>query len=146
MKRLSMTLIPFSVLLSSVAGCGGSSAPPPPFALSCKITPLPSGAIRAAVSVHSNLSHAGSAILYGPALRLVTHEYPLLSTRFVIERSNGAQTTYIGFLVPRIKANGTAHLLLRFKRPTQPRAIFVTNGPHVTAASTQNGRCVIKGR
>jgi len=97
---------------------------------------LPSGAIRAAVSVHNNMSHAGSAILYGPALRLVTHEYPLLSTRFVIDRASGAQTTYIGFLVPRIKADGTAHLLLRFKRPTQPRTVFVTDGPHV------NGRAV----
>jgi len=107
---------------------------------------LPSGAIRAAVSVHNNMSHAGSAILYGPALRLVTHEYPLLSTRFVIDRASGAQTTYIGFLVPRIKAKGTAHLLLRFKRPTQPRTVFVTDGPHVSAASTRNGHCVIKGR
>jgi hypothetical protein len=141
-----MTLLLLGVLLSTVAGCGGSSAPPPPFVVSCKTSILSSGAIRAAVSVHSNLSHAGSAILYGPALRLVTHEYPLLSTRFVIERSNGAQTTYIGFLVPRIKTNGTVHLLLRFKRPTQPRSIYVTNGPHVNAASTQNGRCVIKGR
>src|SRR5437899_1753 len=123
-----MTLLPLSVLFSAVAGCGGSSAPPPPFALSCKTSSLPSGAIRAAVSVHSNLSHAGSAILYGPALRLVTHEYPLLATRFVIQRSNGAQTTYIGILVPRIKVNGTARLLLRFKRPTGPRSVFVTNG------------------
>jgi hypothetical protein len=143
---LSLTLLPLTVLLSVVTGCGGSSVPPPPFALSCKTSVLPSGAIRAAVSVHSNMSHAGSAILYGPALRLVTHEYPLLSTRFVIDRGSGAQTTYIGFLVPRIKANGTAHLLLRFKRPTQPRTVFVTDGPHVNATSTQNGRCVIKGR
>jgi hypothetical protein len=142
---LSITLLPLSVLLSTLAGCGGSSAPPSPFALSCKTRILPSGAVRAALSVHSNMSHAGSAILYGQALRLVTHEYPLLSTRFVIERSGGAQTTYIGFLVPRIKANGTAHLLLRFRRPTQSRVVYVTNGPHVTGASTQNGRCVIKG-
>jgi hypothetical protein len=145
-KRLSATFMTLSVLLSTVAGCGGSSAPPPPVTLSCKTHILPSGAIRAAISVHSTLSHPGSAILYGPALRLVTHEYPLLSTRFVIDRSNGAQITYIGFLVPRIKANGTAHLLLRFRRPAQSRSVLVTNGPHVNGASTQNGRCVIKGR
>jgi hypothetical protein len=141
-----MTLLPLSVLLSTVAGCGSSSAPPPPFALTCKTSMLPSGAIRAAVTVKSNSSRASSAILYGPALRLVTHEYPLLSTRFVIDRSGGGQTTFIGFIVPRIKANGSAHLLLRFTRPGQPRSVFVTDGPHVTGASTHSGSCVIKGR
>lgn len=146
MKRLSLALLPLSVLLAAVSGCGGSSAPPPPFTLSCKTRVLPSGAIRAAVTVKSNLSRRGSAILYGPALRLVTHEYPLLATRFVIDRSGSGQTTYIGFLVPRIKAGGAAHLLLRFSRPVQTRSIFVTDGPHVSAGSAGGGRCDIRGR
>jgi hypothetical protein len=144
-KQLPLALLPLSALLFTVVGCG-SSAPPPPFALSCKTHLLPSGAVRAAVTVKSNSSKPGSAILYGPALRLVTHEYPLLSTRFVIDRSGGGQTTYIGFIVPRIKANGSAHLLLRFTRPAQPRAVFVTDQPHVTGASSQTRDCVIKGR
>lgn len=146
MKRLPVTLLTLSVFLTTVAGCGGSSAPPPPFALSCKTRILPSGAIRAAMTVRSNLSRAGSAILYGPALRLVTHEYPLMPTRFVIARSGSGQTTYIGVLVPRIKAKGSAHLLLRFMRPLQPRSVFVTDGPHVSATAAQGGRCTIRGR
>jgi hypothetical protein len=142
-KRLPLTLLPLSVLLFTAAGCGGSSAPPPPFALSCKTRFLPSGAIRAAVTVKNDSAHAAGAILYGPALRLVTHEYPLLSPRFVIDRSGGGQTTYIGLVVPRIKAGGSAHLLLRFTRPAQPRSIFVTDKPRVNGASAQSGHCVI---
>lgn len=143
-----MTLLPLLVLLSTVAGCGGSNASPPlpPFSLTCKTRLLASGAVRAAVTVTSNASRAGSAILYGPVLRLVTHEYPLLSTRFVIERRNGRQTSEIGFLVPRIKANGTAHLLLRFTRPTQSQTVLVTDGPHVTGTSLPSNGCVIRGR
>lgn len=142
MKRCTLTL----VLLAAVAGCGGSSAPPPPFTLTCKTRLLPSGAIRAAVTVKSAGSQPGHAILYGPALRLVTHEYPLLSTRFVVDRHGGSQTTYIGLVVPRVKANGAAHLLLRFTRPTGTRSFYVTNGPHVSGSAAQSGSCTIKGR
>jgi hypothetical protein len=143
-KRLPLTLLPLSVLLFTAAGCGGSGAPPPPFTLSCKTRILPSGAIRAAVTVKSNSAHAAGAILYGPALRLVTHEYPLLSPRFVVDQSGAGQTTYIGLVVPRIKANGSAHLLLRFTRPAQPRSIFVADKPRVSHASSQSGHCVIR--
>lgn len=141
-----MTLLTLSVLATTVAGCGGSSPLPPPFALICTTRLLASGAVRAAVTVKSNRSHPGSAILYGPALRLVTHEYPLLSTRFVIDQTSGRQTTYIGFIVPRIKPNGSAHLVLRFTRPAQSRSVFVTDKSHVSAASARSGDCVIRGR
>lgn len=131
------------ILVSTATGCGSSA--PPPFALSCKLQVLSAHFIRAAVTVHNNTGNHARPIIYGPALRFVTHEYPLLSTKFVVVDSAKAQrTTYIGFVVPRIKANGTAHLLLRFLQPPRPVSVLVTGVPHVKQADLQNEDCVIR--
>jgi hypothetical protein len=140
-KRLRATLVWVWLVVPAVAGCGSSA--PPPFSLTCKLHRLPTGAVRAAVTVTNNTGNASGAIIYGPALRWVTHEYPLLATRFVIDRTNGRQTSYIGFAVPGVKAKGARTLLLRF-RPPRPLGLLVTITPRVENANLQNPDCLIK--
>ncbi len=141
--KLAVTLGIMGVVLAAVAGCG-SSTPPPPFTLNCATRALPSGALRVSITVERTTSNVRDAILYGPALRLVTHEYPLLRTRFVNDRTGNVQNTYIGLVVPRFNKKGLSYLLLRFTVPEQPRRLYVTDNATVRTAPQPGTDCTIK--
>jgi hypothetical protein len=141
--KLAVTLGMVGIVLAALSGCG-SSTPPPPFSLSCVTRVLPSGALRVAITVKRTTSGTQKAILYGPALRSMTHEYPLVRTRFVNDRTGKLQTTYIGLIVPRFTKKGTSYLLLRFSPPARSHRLYVTDTATVKESPQQGTACMIK--
>ena len=118
-------------LAVGLAGCGSSDSAAP-YTVSCRTHRLPTGRIRAAVTVNNSMAVAGSPILYGPALQWVRHAYPLL---LPVPVRAGA-VSYIGLRVPRIHPGKALHLLLRFAPPPSPQALAVTDSSVIAASNT----------
>jgi hypothetical protein len=70
--------------------------------------------LRVNVKVKNTTSSRRQALLFGTALGFVTHVYPVLKTRQVTMRIARKASPSIALLIPRIKAGGVAHVLLRF--------------------------------
>jgi hypothetical protein len=68
---------------------------------------------RVKVGVTNTTAVVRTAVLYGPAVLYVRHEFPVLRPRML-----GGSSHAIGLVVPAVKPHATVHVLLRF----QPRA------------------------
>jgi hypothetical protein len=138
--RPALAGLGFLVVL--LVGCGSSS--PPVLVLSCIKHRLPAGNVRVKVTVRNTTAVARAGVLYGPALPYVRRVYPMLQTHALTVKHGGRQTTSIGLLLPHIKANGAAHVLLRFHPPAHPAALSIAP-PHFVKgdAAAQSGSCHI---
>lgn len=115
-------------------------------AIACVTHRLPAGAVRLTVRVMNSTAVPRDAILYGPAVALVRHEYPVLRTRQVTVRDGGRTIPYVGLVVPRIKAHGTARVLLRLGRHRGTTTLSVT-GTRLERSPGQSGTtCSIGSR
>lgn len=147
-KHLWRGLLAGVALLPFLSGCGSGDSPP--FSLSCTVQPLPTGQLRAAVTVTNNTSSAANAMIYGPVMTQVRHFYPftLQASQVVVEQTHG-QNTFDGFVVPRVLPNTPSHLLLRFDRPLHPGSIAVATTRTVDGTNgnpLDNPDCVIGKR
>ena len=146
MSGIREGLVLACVFLPFLSGCGSGSSPP--FALSCTLRPISPGRVQANVAVKNATSTAGSAIIYGPVLANLRRFYPvvLLPTRVVVD-GHGGQTSYIAFVVPHVRPNKPAHVLLNFLRPARPRSLAVTATRVIQGGDSSpldNPDCVIR--
>lgn len=137
----------FLVLVLPLAGCG-SSAPAPPFSVSCTTHRLPGGTIRAAVTVTNSTSATAGAIIYGPALYFLQQIHPLLNPQqVVIKLPNHAQSiAYFGYTVPRVSPNKPMHVTLVFRNPPNPKSVAISTAATVQAQDltvAENPDCTI---
>lgn len=104
--------------------------------------------MQARVTVKNATSTAGNALIYGPVLANLRRFYPvvLLPTHVVVEGQQG-KTSYIAFVVPHVRPNRPAHVLLNFLRPAQAQSLAVTATQTVQASDSNpldNPDCVIR--
>jgi len=119
-KGTCLALFCISVCLPALAGCGSSSSPP--LTLSCKTHRLPNGLVRTAVTISNTTSTGRKAIIFGPALDWVRYVHPALLPTVEVVTLKPASRTYTALIVPRVRANKSMHLLLRFAPPDQTHA------------------------
>jgi hypothetical protein len=143
--RLALVLI--GPLLPLLAGCGSSSSPP--YAVSCTARPFLAHRVLATVKVTNNSSQAGNPILYGPVFSNLTLVLPpVLKPVMVHVALSSGQTTYPGFVVPKLAASHSTQLIMRFTPPSQPEPIVVTDTASVQATGSDalsNPDCMVKG-
>lgn len=83
-------------------------------------------------------------MLYGSALPFVRYEYPVLRASHVtVTGKNGRKTLFVALALPRIDANASKRILLRFKPPPQPASLSVTTGTTVRGDRTDAATCSI---
>lgn len=145
-KRLRLGLLCLGVLLPVLSACGSSD--PPPFSLACTIHRLPSGNIRAAVTVTNSTSTAATATIYGPAFSSIRHFYPVtMASIYATVKSTGRPVSYPGFAVRRVRPDHPAHLLLRFAPPARPAPIAVSASRVIKTDGSDpfdNSSCIIQ--
>jgi hypothetical protein len=115
--------------------------------VACSIHKLPSGFIRASVTVRNTTALPRNAIVYGPVFVLIRHVYPLLRPSQVTVTVSHTHTAYIGFIVPRVDPKKPVHLLLRFAPPARPQPILVTDQSTIKSSSwsfLENPLCHIR--
>jgi hypothetical protein len=145
-KGIRLGLVSACLCLPLLSGCGSGSSPP--FALSCTTHHLRGGKIRASVTIKNTTSATARAFIFSPALYYLQSFRPAVldPTRVVIDGQQG-QTSYIAFIVPRVRPNRPSHLLLTFSPPPPPRWLAVTNARVVQASDSSppdNPDCVIQ--
>jgi hypothetical protein len=119
-RRVWPVLAGLCVVATVLDGCGSSS--PPVLTLSCVTRPLAKGMERVTVHVANTTGVTRTAILYGPAILYVRHEYPVLRPRML---SGGSHA--IGLEVPSVKPHKTRTVLLRFRQPPQVQRLAVAD-------------------
>ena len=90
--------------------------------MSCVTHALPKGMERVKVHVTNTTGATRTAVLYGPAIVYVRHEYPVLRPKVL----NGAGHV-IGLVVPDVKPHTTMTVLLRFQQPPQAKRLAVVD-------------------
>ena len=149
MKSARLALGCVGVIVPVLAGCGSSTSPP--FTLACTTHKLPTGFIRANVTVTNTTDKAGKVFVYGPALASVSHVYPAfpLSPTTVVVRVSHTQQTYIGFVIPRIAPKKAAYLILRLTPTRRAQSILVGSSRVIRAPDwsiLNNPDCRIRKR
>jgi hypothetical protein len=132
------------VMFLPLAGCG--SAKPPALSVSCVTRNLPSGLLRATLTITNTTPAAQRALIYGPALRWIRHVYPVLVPHEVAVIQGGHRASYVGLIVPRVGANGNRKILLRLAGTAHRLPIAVSGTGVVQAGDThplQDSPCQI---
>jgi hypothetical protein len=119
-KEVWSLLAGLCVVATVLDGCGSSS--PPVLTMSCVTRALPKGMERVKVHVTNTTGVTRTAVLYGPAIVYVRHEYPVLRPKVL----NGAGHV-IGLVVPNVKPHATTTVLLRFQQPPQAKRLAVAD-------------------
>lgn len=140
-----MTLLA-GLMLPTLIGCGSSVSDP--LSVTCTSQKLPSGFVRAYVKVTNTTSNPIKAFVYGPALQWLRHYYPFLRPTQVVVQVDHKQQTYVGFVIPHLASNSTAHLILRFEPSPKGRGSILASDTRTVQASDwtllKNPSCVIR--
>jgi hypothetical protein len=84
--------------------------------------------------------------MYGPPLLGIRHMRPLLAPAPVTVKLKHSVHRYVGFLVPRVKADQTVQIVIRLTSPRQGQSIVASEHRTVRSASwsvLSNPSCVL---
>lgn len=142
--RILRPLTAFVIGLVVLAGCGSDSSPS--FTVGCTFHRLSGGLIRVNVTLKNTTSSTRSVYVYGPPLLGTLHMHPLLAPSPVTVNVKHSVHRYVGFLVPRVKADQTVRIVLRLASPQPGQSILASEHRTVRAASwgvLSNPNCVL---
>ena len=133
------------VVVTSLSGC--ASTAPPPLTLACTTHTLPSGLIRAKVTIRTTTGAALRAVVYGPALTNTRFIQPRYSPTTVYVEVGGQRRSYVGFVIPSVGTKRPGHVLFRLARLQHPQSILASPHTVVHAGSwdaVRNPDCTVK--